>query len=300
MLKIRYWIKDFFGFPRSQVNGFLVLLILLILLLFSEPVWHWWVSKRPRDITADRAMLDSLVSHWKRETAVDTLLLHSEKTFYFNPNNISEDQFVQLGFSRHMAARVVRYRSKGGKFSVKSDLLKIYGMDTSFYHRIYSFITLPETGALPAKMPEKRPYKRTEIIREERNKLDLNKADTSALKEIYGIGEKLSLRILRYRDVLGGFVSMDQLQEVYGLDTLVVKRLKEQFFIADDFEPAKIDLNRASERQLSIHPYLNKKARAIVSYRFQHGDFKSVEDIRKVVNLDEKIFQKVALYVEVK
>jgi competence protein ComEA len=300
MLKIRYWIKDFFGFPRSQVNGFLVLLILLILLLFSEPVWHWWVSRRPRDITADRAMLDSLVSHWRREIAVDTLLLRSEKTFYFNPNNISEDQFVALGFSRHMAARFVRYRSKGGTFRVKSDLLKIYGMDTLFYHRIYSFITLPETRALPAKKPEKRRYKTTEIIREERIKLDLNKADTSALKEIYGIGEKLSLRILRYRDVLGGFVSMDQLQEVYGLDTLVVKRLKEQFFIANDFEPAKIDLNRASEKQLAIHPYLNKKARAIVSYRFQHGDFKSVEDIRKVVNLDEKFFQKVALYVEVK
>lgn len=120
------------------------------------------------------------------------------------------------------------------------------------------------------------------------------------LKEIYGIGEKLSLRILRYRDVLGGFVTMDQLHEVYGLDSLVVKRLKEQSFIEDGFEPEKIDLNLASEKQLSIHPYLNKKARAIVSYRFQHGDFKSVEDIRRVVNLDDKIFQRITLYFEVK
>ena len=82
-------------------------------------------------------------------------------------------------------------------------------------------------------------------------KFDLNNADTSQLKKIYGIGDKLSMRILKYRDVLGGFVGMDQLKEVYGLDSLVINRLIENSTIQNEFQPKKININTASEKQLS-------------------------------------------------
>lgn len=300
MLKIRYWIKDFFGFPRSQVNGFIILLILVAVLIFSEPAWHWWMSNRTPDITADRAKLDSLVALWDAQKVQDTPPEADRALFHINPNNSTEDQFIALGFSQQQAARMIRYREKGGKFRTKSDILKIYGVDTAFYERIYSFIILPEVEQPTQKALKKYPAKDVVSVKERREKIDLNKADTSALKEIYGIGEKLSLRILKYREVLGGFISMDQLNEVYGLDSLVIKRLLENALIRDEFEPIKIDINGASERQLSAHPYLKKIASAIVAYRFQHGDFKSVDDIRKVVNLDEKNFQKIAPYLDVK
>ena len=130
-------------------------------------------------------------------------------------------------------------------------------------------------------------------------KFDLNNADTSQLKKIYGIGDKLSMRILKYRDVLGGFVDMDQLKEVYGLDSLVIDRLIENSTIQNEFQPKKININTASEKQLSTHPYLNKVAKAIISYRFQHGDFKAVEDIRNVSSLDEKSVQRIIPYLKV-
>lgn len=300
MLKIRYWIKDFFGFPRSQVNGFLVLLTLLIVLIFSEPAWHWWVGRRDHDISADKVILDSLLAVWDSMDTIETLTPVIREPFHFDPNKSTENQFIALGFSQRLASRIIRYREKGGKFRRKSDVLKIYGIDTAFYQQIYSFIALPEVVRTPSKTKKRFTTKATVEPREKRPIFDLNNADTSALKAINGIGEKLSLRILKYRDVLGGFVSMDQLKDVYGLDSLVIKRLMEGARIDDEFVPAKLDINHATEKELSAHPYINKMARVIVSYRFQHGDFKTVEDIRKAVNVDEKDFQRIAPYLEVK
>jgi DNA uptake protein ComE-like DNA-binding protein len=299
MLRIRYWIKDFFGFPRSQVNGFLVLLTLLILLIFSEPAWHWWVAHRDRDISADKVILDSLISLWDTRKEKDTLKAPLPELFYFDPNKSTEDQFVALGFSTKIATRIMRYREKGGKFRAKSDVLRIYGVDTALYERIYPFITLPEVAKKPWKTEKKFEARETAKPKERPAIFDLNKADTSMLKAISGIGEKLSVRILKYRDILGGFVSTEQLKDVYGLDSVVIKRLVEASYIDDGFIPRKMDINNATEKELSAHPYINKAARIIVSYRFQHGDFKKVEDIRTVLSLDEKNFQKMAVYLEV-
>ncbi len=302
MFKIRYWIKDFFGFPRSQVNGFIILLVLVALFLFSEPVWHWWSSGRPVDLTADVAKLDSLAALWSNEenNPSQPKTAESAKTpFYFNPNNCTLDEFIALGFSQNSAARVIRYREKGGKFRIKSDLLKIYGVDSAFYQRIYSFITLPDIATRVKQKAKRYPTKDPSAAKEIRQKFDLNRADTSALKKIYGIGEKLSLRIINYREVLGGFVTMDQLKEVYGLDSLVIYRLLENAEITDEFQPKKIDINTATEKQLAMHPYMNKIAKAIVSYRFQHGNFSTLDEIRNVVNLNDETFRKIAPYLSV-
>ena len=302
MFKIRYWIKDFFGFPRSQVNGLIILLVIVTLLLFSEPVWHWWSGGRPLDLTADIAKLDSLTALWSNEenNPSQPKTADSARTaFYFNPNSCTLDEFIALGFSRNSAARLIRYREKGGKFRIKSDLLKIYGVDSAFYQRIYSFITLPDIAARVKQKEKRYPTKDLGATIESRQKFDLNRADTSALKKIYGIGEKLSLRIIKYRDMLGGFVTMDQLKEVYGLDSLVIYRLFENSEIKDEFQPKKININTATEKQLAMHPYMNKLAKPLVSYRFQHGNFTTLDEIRKVVNMNDETFRKIAPYLAV-
>ena len=182
---------------------------------------------------------------------------------------------------------------------IKSDLLKIYGVDSAFYQRVYPFISLPERVAINKKGAKKYEPRKNLIAKKAAEKFDLNNADTSELKKIYGIGDKLALRILKYREALGGFVDMNQLKEVYGLDSLVINRLSENSTIQNEFQPKKININAASEKQLSSHPYLNKVAKAIVSYRFQHGNFRAVEDIRNVGPMDEKSIQRVIPYLKV-
>ena len=301
MFFIKYWLKNFFGFSRSQVNAFVILLPLIMLMLFSEPLWHWWISTRPLERQFDSEKLDSMIRIWDvtQRDKKPGIAAKELNLVAFDPNTATTENFMTLGFSQHLARRIVNYREKGGKFMIKSDLLKIYGVDSAFYQRVYPFISLPERVAINKKGAKKYEPRKNLIAKKAAEKFDLNNADTSELKKIYGIGDKLALRILKYREALGGFVDMNQLKEVYGLDSLVINRLSENSTIQNEFRPKKININAASEKQLSSHPYLNKVAKAIVSYRFQHGNFRAVEDIRNVGSVDEKSIQRVIPYLKV-
>ena len=300
MIFIKHWIKNFFGFSRSQVNAFIILLPLVSLVLFSEPLVHWWISSRPLDFESDRKTLDSMVAVWdiKAVEEKNGTVVPNSKLFAFNPNMAVLQDFLKLGFSQQLAGRIVNYRVKGGKFRIKSDLLKIYGVDSAFYSQIHPFITLPDRVEFPEKREKKHITKNISATEKVSEKFDLNTADTSQLKKIYGIGEKLSLRIIKYRDVLGGFVNMNQLREVYGLDSMVVNRIMKHSTIQSKFQPVKININTASEKQLYSHPYLSKVAKSIVSYRFQHGDFKTLEEIRSVGAIEEKSVQRIIPYLK--
>jgi len=304
MFWVKRWVKDFFALSHSQANGFIILVPLLAIIIFSEPAWHWYISRRKIDFSSDRAKLDSLVQLWEegteaaaRQKSPPVLAENSPRRFFpFDPNRVSVDELQTLGFSAPLATRISRYREKGGKFRVKADLLKIYGVDSTFYKQLYMFIDLPEKVIF-----EKREY-RHETNRERTPfaKFDLNKADTSQLMKINGIGGKRSLRIIKFRNALGGFISSDQLKEVYGLDSAVVNKLMKASFIAEDFEPDKININTSDENTLASHPYLTKAAaRAIVAYRFQHGEFLGLDDLRKIHALDDKSIQKIAPYLTV-
>lgn len=150
------------------------------------------------------------------------------------------------------------------------------------------------------------PYKKSEFKqsyakREPKKQLprfDLNLADTTQLKSIYGIGTVIARRIVTYRQNLGGFVAYNQLYEVWGLDSAVVAKLTDRSVIAPDFTPNKLAINRCSEQELARHPYLrNKLARTIVNYRLQHGNFVSINDLRKINVIEEKIFLRIEPYI---
>lgn len=317
MFRLHRLIRDFFGFSRAQVNAFLLLLPLMAIAIFSEPVYHWWISTRPRDFTRDRAMLDSMIRVWEKDipdTSYDPMhrgfvgqrsvpaqgkepARRNSGFFRFDPNTITEAEMTSLGFSAALSARIAHYRQKGGKFRVRADLRKMYGMDPAFYDAIYPYIKLPDS--MSEKTAEKKLFAVEKKSKKNNLPFDLNVADTAQLKTIRGIGEKLSMRIIRYRDALGGFVSKDQVAEIYGLDSVVVNRLVKHSFLAENFNPRRININKATEWELSVHPYLSvSAAKGIVSYRFQHGDLGSVQDLRKIPALDDKTIQKITPYLE--
>jgi competence protein ComEA len=294
MNRIRKWIRNIFGFSGKEINGFLILLPLIVIALVSEPLYRAWIVSNEDDQSSDLLKLDSIVDHWKIEKP-DSIFVIKQKPvnnfskhqlFAFDPNKSSSEQLQLLGFSKFLSTRIVSYRQKGGQFRVKSDLRKIYGLDSTFYNHVYPYIQLPEKS-------EKQSSK-VESPRSSRNTgtdlFDVNTADSVKLKSVYGIGPSLANRILKFRNALGGFNRIDQLKEVYGLDSIVVNQLKKVTFIEKNFDPVKININTASEKELASHPYIKKFiAKAIVAYRFQHGNFTEVEDIRKltVVKADE-------------
>lgn len=126
---------------------------------------------------------------------------------------------------------------------------------------------------------------------------DLNSASAEELQKIKGIGPSYSERIVKYRDLLGGFSEEDQLAEVYGLEEDVVSKLLEQFSIQSEVK--KIPINSDSLKILAKHPYISyDMAKIILNYRKAHGDFEKLEDLMKIKTIDENIFLRLKPYLE--
>ncbi|WHZ08371.1 MAG: hypothetical protein OJF59_002124 [Cytophagales bacterium] len=297
MNRLKAWIRSIFGFSGTETNAFLILLPLMVILIFFQPIYQYWFVRQPADFTTQTKRLDSLITTFRWEHK-DSVWAKPRELFPFNPNQATNDQLSQLGISSQVVNRIINYRTKGGKFLVKKDLLKIYGMDSLLYQRLAPFIDLPEVTEVKntnQKISASKPKEKTTV-----KKYDLNQADTSQLIAVYGIGSKLSGRIISYREKLGGFISLHQLHEVYGLDSMVIKELQKKFYINDQFIPRQLNLNKVSEKELAQHPYIKfKLAQAIKAYSFQHGKFQSIDDLKKIALLDEATFQKIKPYFTV-
>ncbi|MEQ8905445.1 helix-hairpin-helix domain-containing protein [Ekhidna sp.] len=126
---------------------------------------------------------------------------------------------------------------------------------------------------------------------------DLNTANALDLQKVKGIGPAYSERIIKYRDILGGFTDTTQLHEVYGLHPETIRELAKHFSIQSSVK--RIEINTDSIKTLIKHPYINYDlARIIINYREQHGDFTSAEDLRKIKALDDRTFLRLKPYLE--
>jgi DNA uptake protein ComE-like DNA-binding protein len=299
MKSVRKWIRDLFGFSGNEINGFLILIPLVLVVVISEPVYHRWVAAQPSDEVKDRAVLDSLIAGWELQKVGSAPVGENFVPFDFDPNTAPVADLRKLGLSENSATHIAAYRRKGGVFRVKSDLLRIRGLDSSLYKRLYSHITLPTRRS---SRPRDTGGKASSWLKKEvRQKFDINTADTLQLKSVYGIGSRLAARIVKFRDGLGGFIRTDQLFEVYGLDSMTVKRLRDVCFIHADFVPEQININTADEKTLSAHPYVRYKlARLLVSYRFQHGDFTTATDIKNLSVITPEELERLLPYLKTK
>ena len=128
--------------------------------------------------------------------------------------------------------------------------------------------------------------------------VELNSADTTMLKQIYGIGSVLSKRIVRYRDLLGGFHIKNQLLDVYAMDTNVYEDFKHQISV-DLSLVQKIDINFASANELSKHPFISYKlANSIVNYRSNHGEFSRDYELMNLYLIDTVTFNILSPYLD--
>jgi competence protein ComEA len=294
MKRLRAWVRAFFGFSRAQTNAFLVLLPFMAVIIFIEPVYQHWFTHQKQDFSQEEKKLDSILATMKWDTGDPAKMQpRISASFAFNPNTISADSLQLLGLSPAIAKRIQHYRLKGGKFFSIQDLKKIYGMDSGWVKQIEPYVILPSR--------ETKKYEASPIIpKKEISLIDINQADTVQLKAIYGIGSKLSTRIIAYRNKLGGFVSILQLREVYGLDSLVIQEIEKRFYVDQNFQPSQINLNLADEKQLAGHPYIKSKlARIIVAYRQQHGNFEQLEELKRVSILSDETFEKIKPYLSV-
>lgn len=204
----------------------------------------------------------------------------------FDPNNAGPDELKKFGFNSFQSQNVLSYRKKGGKFNASTDLLKIYGVDSVFYLSIEKFIKLVE----PKKVVESEPKKVNLSI-------ELNGADSLQFVNLNGIGPVFASRIIKYRNLLGGFYEKKQLLEVYNFPEETFLRLEKLFFV-DTTLIKPIRINFAEYNDLLRHPYLNKSCvNAIIKFREENGMFDKKSDIELVVELDSLTCRRISAYI---
>lgn len=319
--KIASLLQSYFGISRKEARGALVLMVLCLLLLwlpfffrrFLLPGLH--INERPVNVK----MLDSLAVVLEKASQAKSKSFkpYPKKTFGrkpgkpvklsdFDPNVASVDQLETLGIPAFLAKRIENFRSKGGKFRKKNDLLNIYDFPSELFHKLEKHIVITAqptfekniTGIKKHIGNDKAPYSTSsKPLKPVITAFDMNTADTTELVKLRGIGSKLSLRILKFRDALGGFHSADQYEEIFGLDSVALAELHRYGKVSSAVK--KINLNSVSAEDLGKHSYFkNKKVTAIIiNYRNQHGPFRSVEDLRKVRVVDEAMIKKIEPYL---
>jgi len=195
--------------------------------------------------------------------------------FDFDPNTIDSTTWLKLGVKPWTIKTIIKYRNKGGVFKKKGDLKKIYGLDQKIIETLLPFCKIDSVSIKSKRMVNsKYPVLALKSI-------DINYADTSELKKLRGIGSKLSARIVKYRENIGGFHKINQLQEVYGLDSEVIEQNKKWLTVSEVFR--KIDINNITKDSMVLHFYFDYKlAKSIITYRHQHGRITSIKDLKKI------------------
>ncbi len=218
--------------------------------------------------------------------------------FNFDPNILDIDGWKRLGLNDKSIRILNNYRTKGGHFYKPEDLQKIWGLPQGFYERVKSYVVIPNAFV-------KKPYTaaitpKIDYAAEKREHLtisDINTADTSAFIALPGIGSKLAMRIITFREKLGGFYAIDQLAQTYGLPDSTFQLIKPYLHINAN-AIHKLNINTATKDELKTHPYIKwSLANAIVEYRNQHGVFKSLDELKNIILIDETTYNKIAPYL---
>ncbi len=322
--KIKFYIRDYFAFNQTETKGFLFLIFLIFILIVSVFIFDFLPDKQQANKTIDPKKVEEMMAkistkevdkkskyYDKYENKFEKYdneshVARTVKLSPFDPNQASQEQLEELGMAPWMAKRIINYRIKGGQFRKKEDLQRIYDFPADLYTKLEPYITLLEKPASGGFAP----FPKTEVNSEIKTAttapakesfkpvvFDLNRADTNDLKKLKGIGSKLSARIIKYRDNLGGFYTENQVKEVFGLDSVVVEEIL-KFGTIKNPVLKKIKINEVSTEEFKhyyIRPYI---AKSIVAYRQQHGNFTSKKDFEPIKLLDAKTLDKIFPYFE--
>ena len=217
----------------------------------------------------------------------------------FDPNIATENELLGLGLEERTVKVLLKYREKGGYFRTKEDLKKIYNLSDIDYLRISSFFQIIDsqtiTQGYAPNLQNKENVKRT--LTQEQVPLDFNKASEDDLLQLRGIGRTFALRIIEHRERLGGFTSLNQLKEVYGLPDSTLHNITPYLRLSTSPQH-KIKINTATIEELK-HPYLSRKqAEVIIRYRINHGAFRGIEDLKKAGVISDIIAEKLKPYME--
>lgn len=293
--------KDFFYYSRSERRVILLLLSMLVILGISWLICH--KVYRPEYVRQeDSAEIDSFLasvkqreaSYAKRNYTASGVRKGQEVVLFdFNPNTADSVQLKKLGLPSFVVRNILRYREKGGVFRTPEAFARIYGLKEEQYLLLKPYIQiLPREENKQDSVYEQVKIQRIEKY-PEGTLVALNEADTTQLKRIPGVGSGIAKMIVAYRNRLGGFVCLEQLQEIPHVDASLNK-----WFTIQSAPFRKIRVNKDGLDKLRNHPYMDfYKAKAILEYRRKRGNIKGLSRLSLFEEFTEKDLQRLSPYL---
>ena len=283
-------IKEWLYFSKKERLGIILLIAIMAIFLLLPSMFE---PKLP-PILVDSVYNNNDVYNVPVKPVSDSLSKDAETVeikpslFYFDPNIIAEKGWVQLGLKQKLIGTILNYRNKGGQFRVAEDLKRIWGMLPEEADRLIPYVQIKhveikqKTLAIKTVQPKR-------II-------DINEASVSDWESLPGIGPVLANRIIHYRDKLGGFSSVEQLKKTYGITDSVFQVILPNISMNHSIkqaEPLLADINKADEATLIKSGIPETIAKAIVLYRKQYGQYQQMSDLKKIVFINDAVYQQI-------
>ena len=237
--------------------------------------------------------------------------------FPFDPNTADSTQLLRLGLQPWQVRNIYKYRARGGVYRKKEDFARLYGLTVKQYRELEPYIQISK-DYLPAStllgsngqrnhgngsdnptsggdgITQNSPRNLYPVKIGENEHVVLNTADTTQLRTVPGIGTYYAKEIVRHGQWLGGYVSVDQLDEIEGFP-----QESKKYFVIQGASPKKLNVNKLNLQQLRKHPYINYyQAKTILDYRRLHGKITSLDDLRLSKDFPPEAIRRLEPYVE--
>ena len=288
-------IKAFFNFSKDQRKGILFLFTIIIGLQIGYYFIDFSQESKPTIEEQNWMSLQNTL-----DTLKDTKPVFETKIYSFNPNFITDSKGYKLGMTTAQIDKLLAYRKQGLFVNSPEEFQKITGISDSLLKVISPHFKFPDW----VNNKDKNQFKKTnskwiEYPKKEPLKvMDINSATKEDLIKISGIGDAISDRILKQKDILGAFVSMEQMNDVWGLSPEVIEKMNQSFKILNKPNPKKININNGSIKELGQFFYFKYPiSKNIVTYRSMNGDIK-IEDLSKIKGFPVDKIKIIALYLE--
>ena len=291
-------IREFFYIQKSDRKVLLTLLVVIVsvfTMIFLTGGDSTETTTQQKDSSKSRTNKDNYYSSYTPKKV---------ERFTFDPNTADSTQLLRLGLQPWQVRNIYKYRAAGGIYRKPLDFAKLYGLTVKQYRELEPYIRI-SSDYMPAatlandkeSFTRKEPkdsvtYQRPVKIKETEH-IVLNTADTTSLITIPGIGPYYARKIVQYGNRLGGYVSVDQLDEIDDFPTEAKK-----YLVINNPTPKKLNINLLSLNELKRHPYINfYQAKAITDYRRLHGAIKSLNDLRLLKDFTPEVIKRLTPYV---
>jgi DNA uptake protein ComE-like DNA-binding protein len=283
----RFW-REYLGYPKKERRGIFVLFTMLMFVAFYNVIEHQlWSSDLALPtitVTPFEATFES------KKISNNVVKKFSDKPIFIDTASVSA--LTSIGFSKYQATIIFNYIKKGGAIYTVKDLAKIYSIDQKTIDLTQSKIIFSDSASRKSQL-KNNPF----FVKKALKKVELNSCDSTSLDSVFYMSSYLAGRIISYRNRLGGFFELTQIQLIYGIDTTVYAKISTHLSL-DTANIKRIDLNKVSLEMLAQHPYIGYKlAKVMINYRAQHGMFKSKSDLKKIILINEEIFRKIERYI---